>query len=394
MGTSLTGYKVAGCIREIFPRSMNNNYSFRDWRPLTCLAMICIFAGGVSPKSATAESIAKDVLLRNIVRDIIVPGYQELAAKCRALTVSVEDFSNTPTLESFETARKAWIATVVASRQIQWLQTGPIADHEFIASFYYSKVLPIRIGNVLSSTNAFEETYLGEIGAVAKGMFTLEYLLFGRKGNPAAETNATNASVLELFSRAESPRCRQYIVALAHDLEAKAGQLASDWTASGDQTAAAKFISGGQDSLNRIINHLAQNIEQVAEQRINFVLQLPHPITRQYDRIEGSPSGTSLDSVVALLQGAQKLYQGNDEAGLEAYLKHLNAPLAGRAKGAFEAAVAAAKAIGVPLEEVVPNNRAPVENAYEKVRALEVLCKTDLPSALGVTITFSSNDGD
>jgi len=357
------------------------------------LVLLILAGGNALPQLATAQSVTKDVLLRNIVRDVIVPGYQELAAKSHALSVALEDFSKAPTPESLEQARKAWVAALLASRQIQWLQTGPIADREYIASFCYAKVLPGRMDEVLNSSRAIDDSYLGELGATAKGMFALEYLFFGRKNNPA-ETNAATHSILALFSGAESPRRRQYALALAHDLEAKASQLASDWTAASDQSAAAKFVAGGQDSLNRIVNHLAQLVEQVAEQRINFVLQLQPPISRQFDRVEGSPSGTSQQSVAALLQGAQKLYRGAEGGGLEEYLKHLNSPLAERSKGMFETAIAAVQAIGASLEDVVPNDRAPVENAYEKTRALEVLCKTDLASALGVTITFSSGDGD
>ena len=135
-------------------------------------------------------------------------------------------------------------------------------------------------------------------------------------------------------------------------------------------------------------------VEQVAEQRINFVLELPNPIARQLNRIEGSPSGTSQQTAAALLQGIQKLYRETDGGGLEVYVKHLNAPLAGRLKGELETSVAAIQAIGAPLEQVVPSDRAPVQNAYEKTRALEVLCKADLASALGVTLTFNSSDGD
>jgi predicted lipoprotein len=358
------------------------------------LALLILAGGNALAQSASAPSVTKDVLLRNIVRDVIVPGYQELAAKSHALTVALEDFGKAPSQDSLEQARKAWVAALLASRQIQWLQTGPIADREYIASFCYAKVLPARMDEVLSSSRAIDDSYLGELGATAKGMFALEYLLFGRRANPAAATNAAPASVLELFTRAEAPRRRQYVLALARDLEAKARQLAQDWTASGDQSAAAKFVAGGQDSLNRVVNHLAQLIEQVAEQRLNFVLQLQPPVSRQFDRIEGSPSGTSSQSAAALLQGAQKLYRGAAGEGLEAYLKHLNAPLAERSQGMFETAIAAVQATGAPLEDVVPDNRATVDNAYQKTRALEVLCKTDLASALGVTITFTSGDGD
>jgi len=130
------------------------------------------------------------------------------------------------------------------------------------------------------------------------------------------------------------------------------------------------------------------------EQRINFILQLPAPIARQLDRIEGSLSATSQRSPVVLLQGVQKLYRAPEGGGLESYLKGLNASLAERLKAQFEVAIAAIQAVGSPLEQVVPNNRGPVENAYEKLRALEVLCKTDFASVLGVTLTFTSGDGD
>lgn len=358
------------------------------------LVLLILAGGNAAPQFATAQSVTKDELLRNIVREVIVPGYQELATRSHALTVALEDFSKAPTRESLDQSRKAWVAASLASRKIQWLQTGPVADRESVASFYYAKVLPARMEDVLNSSRRIDDAYLGELGATAKGMFALEHLLFGRKADPAAETNAASASVLELFSRAESPRRRQYVLALAHDLEAMASQLAKDWTAGDDQSAEAKFIAGGQESLNRVVNHLAQLVELVAEQRINFVLQLPEPIARQFDRVEGSPSDTSQQSAAALLQGTQRLYRGTEGRGLEAYLKQLNAPLAERARGLFETAIGAVQAVGAPLEEVVQNKRPLVEDAYEKTRALEVACKTDLASALGVTITFSSGDGD
>jgi len=56
--------------------------------------------------------------------------------------------------------------------------------------------------------------------------------------------------------------------------------------------------------------------------------------------------------------------------------------------------MAAIESIGAPLEQVVPENPTAVQKAQDQTRALEVLCKADLASTLGVTLTFSSNDGD
>ena len=57
-------------------------------------------------------------------------------------------------------------------------------------------------------------------------------------------------------------------------------------------------------------------------------------------------------------------------------------------------AFASAQALGGPLEEAVVEKRPLLEKAYEQVRALEILFKVDVVSALGVTLTFSSGDGD
>ena len=125
---------------------MRNHHSFRNWRLAAGLALV-VFAGEtVFAQSATAPSVTKDALLRNMARDVIASGYQELAVKCHALTDSVGVFVKAPNLESLEKARQAWVAALLASRQIQWLQTGPIADHESLSSFYYAKVLAVQIG--------------------------------------------------------------------------------------------------------------------------------------------------------------------------------------------------------------------------------------------------------
>src|SRR5881296_3169232 len=139
---------------------------------LTTLAVALLACGQIS---TVAQTVTKEVMLGKIVSAVIVPGYQELEAKCVMLTNALEAFVNAPTAESLETARRAWLAAMLASRQIQWLQAGPIADREYLATFYYWKVFPGRIDGVMSSSRAIDDSYLGEVSATTKGMFALEY---------------------------------------------------------------------------------------------------------------------------------------------------------------------------------------------------------------------------
>jgi predicted lipoprotein len=349
------------------------------------LFTLCLFFAlnpGASAQTTTPALLTKQAALQNVLSQQIIPGYRGLAAKCHALTVALDNLDEAPAPAGLEPARKAWTAALLEARRVQWLQSGPIADRESLSWFYYSKVLPERIDGILGSSRSIDDAYVGEFGASARGLFALEQLLFQPEpaGAPAGA--------------APNKRRIQYALVLSRQLETRANQIAVDWSATGDQAAGPKFLAAGQPSLSLVVNELAQSLEQIAEQRLNFVLLLPQPVSHQLNRIEGSKSRTSQQSVLELLEGARSIYRGNDGNGLEGFLRHLNAPLADRLNSQFEAALSGVKALDGPLEQAAATKRPLLQSAYEKTRALEVMFKVDVASAFGVTLTFTSNDGD
>jgi predicted lipoprotein len=153
-------------------------------------------------------------------------------------------------------------------------------------------------------------------------------------------------------------------------------------------------VAGGQETLSSLVNQLAQNLEAIAESRINLALQLPAPVMRQLDRIEGARSRTSLTQLVASLRGADQIYRGSEGLGLDDYLRALNPALETRIEQQFQKAITALEAVESPIEEAVGDRKEFVQRAYAAIRDLEILFKVDLASALGVTIMFNSGDGD
>lgn len=345
------------------------------------LAWFVARENAVAQSPATAPSGTRDAALQSILKDTILPGYQDLAAKCHDLSDALESGLTNSSTEHLDLCRKAWIATALSARRIQWLQNGPIADREYLSSFYFSKVMPERIDSVLTSSRAIDPAYIAEFGANARGLFAVEHLIFAAHNAPNVPADS---------AAAPSTRRVQYALLLARDLEAKSKDLLSDWSVAGDKAAAGRFLAGGQQSLGSVVNQLAQFLEKVAEDRINFILLLPQPVSKQFARIEGSASGSTQLSALAMLQSAQSVYQ----RGLEGCVRHVNAPVADRVRGQFETAVAALQNIAAPLETAATGNRPALQNAYEKTRALEVAFKVDVASALGVTLTFTSGDGD
>jgi predicted lipoprotein len=65
-----------------------------------------------------------------------------------------------------------------------------------------------------------------------------------------------------------------------------------------------------------------------------------------------------------------------------------------RVRGTFRAAIGVASGLRAPLDDAVVANRAKVETLMAAVKALEIALKSDLASALGVTLDFASGDAD
>jgi predicted lipoprotein len=245
---------------------------------------------------------------------------------------------------------------------------------------------------VLSSSNVINQPFLEEQGCVVKGLFAVEYLLF----ESGSQTNSTGKTplIMEGLASPGAGKYRQFLLTLTQEISTRATLVAGDWTAPGITGPGERFATGGQQSVNLLVNQLAAAIENAAERHLHFVLVLPNPISRQLYRVERSRSGSSLEGLLAYVEGAQKFFSGNGGLGLKDAVRQVNPALEKRIAEQFEASLGAIRAINAPLEQAAVNNRAAIENAYEKNRALEILLKVDMVSALGVTLSFSSNDGD
>jgi len=338
------------------------------------------------------KNFSREAMLRALAQKVIVPSYARLAANCRALADDIEQFNASPDQAALDRTRGAWNAAFVAADSLRCFQTGPVADREFVSTFYYWQALPNRIeGIVKDPSQSIDQALLDNAGATVKGLYAMEYLLFDRRGGQPGEP-PESAKALDLLSA--SQRRREYLAALARDVTQEAGQLSRDWSATGPQSTAEKFAAGGQASVNLLINQLTQSLENTIQNHLNFALMLPAPVDRQLNRIKGTRSGTSLQSVIVALEGVDKLYRGENGLAPHDSVNRLNPALAARVRDKLTATIAATREIGEPLERAVVDKRAAVQNAVGQAHELEILFKVDLASALGVTITFTSGDGD
>ena len=357
-----------------------------------CISLIAAPSRSRAQSGAESKNVSREAVLRSLVQKVIVPGYAKLAAECRTLTKQIEEFNSAPNQAALDRARQTWIAAADAADSLSCFQLGPIVDREFGSTFYYWQTIPSRIEAVVNDpSQTIDQSLIDAAGATSKGLYAVENLLFDRPAGLQTEPEES-AKALDLLSA--SPRRREYLIAAARDLATKAEQVSADWSAVGAGSAAEKFVARGQDSLNELVNHLTQSLENTLVHHLSFVLQLPSPIERQLNRIKGSRSGTSLQRVIVLLEGVEKFYTGDGGPRLHDALKSINPALATRVQEQMKTAIARTREIGESLERAAVIKRDAVQSAAEQTHALEILFKVDLASSLGVTITFTSGDGD
>lgn len=318
-----------------------NRVFFPRWALWTAVWIAFAFLAPCVHAQATPKekSFSRETMLRALTQKVIVPGQVKLAADCRALAGDIEQFNSSPNQEALDRARRNWIAASDAADTLRCFQTGPVADREFVSDFYFWQVIPNRIeGIVKDPSQAIDQALLDNVGATLKGLCAMEYLLFDRRGGQPTEPPDA-ARALDLLSA--SPRRREYLVSLARDVANKAGQLAGDWSATGPQSAAEKFAANGQASVNLLVNQLTQSLENTFQNHLNFALMLPAPIDRQIHRIKGSRSSSSLQGTIAMLEGVDKFYRGENGLGLRDSVNSLNPALGTRRPGFRRAATSA-----------------------------------------------------
>jgi len=190
----------------------------------------------------------------------------------------------------------------------------------------------------------------------------------------------------------QEERRRRYLGAIAREFRDPGARVDQGWQT--QRGYAGTFGAGGQDSLNLLVNDLIAATETGAQARLQMAIDLKAQGRLTPELVEGGLSGTSYQGLLALLAGVQSAFKGGDGAGIDDYLLQVNPGVAHRLDAQFQKTIAAAQAVGGPIEIAMASKEALIRKAEEESRALEIILKTEAVSTLGVTLTFKSADGD
>jgi uncharacterized protein len=339
-----------------------------------------------NPKPGGANG---DSILVNLGTNIILPSYQRLAAAVTSLDSAIADFNTSPTPTKLSN-----VQTLFKTAYLDWQS---VSAYNYFGPAYSAQ--PVLSGlNVFPTNNKLIDSNISVgnnnittfANTAAKGFPALDYLLFSAGAN----------TLTDYTTDAAAANRQHYLAAVSADIHTEVTAISTAWSASGGnylQTFAAGTGNSVSSSLGLLINSMDADFEILKNDRLGIPLGLiPVGVTSPVlpNEVEAYYSGISAQLALAQGKTLQTIY-----LNLKTYLVNANAKyngglLADTITVAFSTEITDLQAIPDPLSQTIQTNPTPAKTAFTQSQRLVALLKTDMPSALGVLITYGDNDGD
>jgi uncharacterized protein len=354
---------------------MNPRFSLYPWFLIVCISVLA----QCKPKTTEPEqeSFDKEAMLANIGSNVIASNYALWKAECDGLKTAFSAFEEIQSDENLAELKSSASLAYLSWNHCSVFEFGPAADQN----------LRLKLNTFPTDTAQVEVNLKNESvdlntaqNAHAKGFPAIEYLL--NSGKTADQFDVPSLNYL---------KANIDLVALEAD------DVASKWTDYKVEFAANTASSVGSP-IGLLINQINYEFELLKNARIGIPMGKKTLGISQVEKLEGYYSDQSRALFLANLQGIEDAFSGRSGIGFDDYLdaqgiKKDNQNLSAAILNGFQKVRDSLEDIP-SLKEAIEKDESTLEPTYAAIQQLLILLKTDLPSQLGVQITYQDNDGD
>ncbi len=379
-----------------------NNLRMKITVKNTCLvfgiALLFTTVSCVKDKKIVDEKPPFDrkVMLENIGNEIIIPNYNTLLTQVQALNLAVDNFTAAPNDINLEECKTAFLNSWKAWQHCSTFEIGPAEQRILRANINSFPTDTNKINNNIRSGSYNLAT---ASNLTAKGFPSIDFLLF--------HSTLSSDIVLQYTTDEHAEKRKQYLNTLVAEIVDQVTYVNNQWIASGGNYIGTFTTSLGNNagsSIGMLVNQLNYDYEIIKTNKLGIPLGKKSLGTPYPEKVEAYYCGKSMDLIKENFNAIEALYlgktsSGTNKTGLDDYLLHLDAKhnsstLDAAIKEQFVVTRTAIAAVPDPLSSTILNNTTLVNSAYIEIQKAVVLLKADMPSALGVLITYQDNDGD
>ena len=317
-----------------------------------CVVFACLLGGLLPPVLASAPgesgntaALAKNEVLAHLTENVLQPMAREFARASVALAGRSEAYCRRQA--KLNTVQGAWHLAASHWQKLEMIPIGPISEQRLQR---HINAWPHRVRllePLLNSEPPIQTDQIRRLGAAAKGLPAVEYLLFEKP--ELLSSHPGRCSALQALTAQISEEA-QRLAKEWHDPKggysqqlAQAGQLQDRVFASADQT------------ISDIVNLLISGLETVKTRKLGKALEKSTD-TAAIERIESWRANASLAHIADNLRGFEAVFFGAGSAGtgLDDYLASVErAGLARVIASQLATARQALAAIHLPLQQAL-----------------------------------------
>jgi predicted lipoprotein len=353
------------------------------------LVLTVLMLLAIAPAAAQTTPVSQ--VLQTAVTQVIRPGMLEFKARASGLRIAMNALCTVPSEGTMAIARGQFRQAGLAYGRIEFLRIGPLMEDNRVDRLLFwpdRKGIGLKqVQAILATadeTAASLDTLRGK-SVAAQGFGALEFVLYGT----GAET---------LLQPEGAFRCA-YGRAVAANIAQIAGELAAGWFAPGGiadhltapQAAFADYRSENE-ALEELVGLLSHGIEATRDTRLNPFLATAERAARPKEALFWR-SGLTLEMLRANVDGMRRLL---GVSGIARAVAQKDAGLDNSIDFEFGNAVRALDLVTSPVAEAVADDKQVAALNYLVIvtGSLQALIGEQLSAALGLSVGFSSLDGD
>lgn len=362
---------------------------------LNGLALVFLLLQGCSSddEGGSVNEFDRQAMLQNIGENLIVPSYENLDTEVADLNSAITTFTSAPTVNNLQNARIAWDNAFTAWQYAAPFNFGPADTNVGMLSVLIA-TWPVDVP-LVEQRIADGDLSVSNLDRDTRGFLTLEYLLYG-------EGSDDTTMVLDFAGEANATR-RAYLEAVVTDIDNKVSEIYAAW-----DTYLDTFVSNDGTSPGSSVSLLFNEFNRYFELIKNFKIGLPAGTRPGQtgpapETTEAYYSGNSLQYAKYSLEAVDNIWygrglDGTDGVGFEEYLASVpgGEDLVTDTKASWSSLMTTINSIPSqqPLSETVVTDQQSVTDAYTSIQQHTRYFKSDLSSRIGISITYSSGDGD
>ncbi|MCU0338368.1 MAG: imelysin family protein [Spirosomaceae bacterium] len=336
-----------------------------------------------------ATGFDRKEMLRQYADNIVKPRFAALQSGVNALQTATQTFVNQPTENSLDALQKTWVTTYETWQTAKGFNFGPAGEEGL------RKGLIEEIGTYPAAPTKIENTVrsgqfnFNNFDRDARGFLAVEYLIFGK--TPA-----------ELVAQFAEKNRRDFLTAAVGNIKTRVDAVVAAWPAYQTEFLAKDGTDVGSSS-SQVYNEFVRNFEAIKNFKVGLPLgRRPGQTKAEPEKVEAFYSGESLRFIKANLKAVEDFYygrgEGKDGVGFKEYLESVEGgkALIASTEAQLTAIKKALDAVPTttPLSQTIVRSPAPVDALHTELQKHTRFFKSDMSSILGISITFSSGDGD